>query len=46
MEGEAEVDTGSIWPSVPSAGQGVAGIGGRCSEGLCDGAPRPTGGGQ
>lgn len=46
QEGEAEADTGSVWFSVPSAGQGVAGIGGRCSEGLCDGTPRPTGGGQ
>lgn len=45
-EGEAAAATGSVWPSVPSAGQGVAGVGGRCPEGLRDGTPGPAGGGQ
>lgn len=45
QEGKAVVDIGSIWP-VPSTGQGVAGVGGRCPEGLCDGTPGPLGGGQ
>lgn len=38
--------TRSGWPSVPSAGQGVAGVGGGRPEGLCDGTPGPAGGGQ
>lgn len=45
QEGTAVVDTGPIWP-VPSTGQGVAGVGGRRPEDLCDGAPGPPGGGQ
>lgn len=46
QEGEAAADARSVWPSVPSAGQGMAGVGRRCPEGLCDGTPGPAGGGQ
>lgn len=45
QEGKTVFDTGPIWP-VPSTGQGVAGVGGRRPEDLCDGAPGPPGGGQ